>query len=597
MGVWISIEVKEIGQSIVNNTTNIDVSAICYWDGWSYNHNEIVSGVPSASGYLQIDGVSYDFRNYFNYNRTQTGSEVLFTKNLTVSHDANGKRTVECYALYRSGVSSGNVSASKTVLLTDIPRFAAITAAPNFHDEQNPKIQYANYAGDLVSSLQACISLDGKNAFTPYENVLPGGKEHTFQLSESQREALRKATPNSNTMDVYFLLRTVLGGNTGVATAVAVMFLKDPNPLLSPVVQDTNAKTVGVTGNAAILVAGYSTASVAINATAKKYATIVSRRVEHGQKVLTGDGTLSPVITAPIRIMATDSRGNQTVVEAGNTIVPYFAPSCQIENTMPDGNGTMPLPIKGSWFNGNIGKTANSLTVQYRYKENYGEYGDWIPIAEIDKSENDYSAHVVVEGLNYKSRYTFQARASDVIETDGIISTEKIVKAEPTFDWSKEDFNFNVPVTAPSLEAEKIRVASTPEEKTDATNKKYVDEIAEIIEQKIETKISFSLIWENARPADDFPEQTISVDLKGYTLCAILYDGKISDQNYHMEIAPVGKKTWLNYLWNGRGVREVTINRESVVFGVGLNGEYNGAVYESASACVPVKIYGIKGVE
>lgn len=446
MAVKLGINITQNNQSIIDNKSNVTVSVYCTWDGWSYNIQEIIIGMPTATGWLEIEGERYDFRSTFNDNLTETGTKTIFTKTLDVYHDVAGRKTVSCSALYKTGVSSGDITADKSLRLTDIPRYATVEKVTGFNDESNPTITYANPAGSSVSTLQAGIKLEDGTVVAAFRNdISKTGTSYTYQLSEAERNALRKATPNSNTLKVLFCIRSTIGSTTEEKQLASTMNIVNANPALSPNVVDTNSKTIAVTGDSSILVALHSTARVTMNATAKKYASIVSKRIENGTTVLNDDGVLS-VTNNPIKLTAVDSRGNTTVQNAANTIVPYINPTCSIGNKIPEADGSFDLEVTGLFYNGNIGKTANTLTVQYRVREGYSDYNDWVTIGTVTKEGNSYAAVASLSGLDYQTSYTFQIRAIDAINTDGVISAAKTVIAEPVFYWGKDNFQFNVPV-------------------------------------------------------------------------------------------------------------------------------------------------------
>ena len=367
----------------------------------------------------------------------------------TVSHNPDGAGSCYLYALINgpgaTTMEGTNVSGSATVTLDRIPRYASVKSVSDFTDEANPVIIYSNPAGTVVSSLQVCISLDGVTAKTSYKDVPKTGTEYTLSLTEAERNSLRAAAPNSNTLQVYFLLKTVLGSGSNVDVQSAKMQVVNANPVVLSAVVDTNSNTTALTGDSSILVAGHSTARVTIDATAQKYATIKSKKVAHGTAVLTDDGILS-VTNNPIKITVTDSRGNETVKTAANTIVPYINPTCLIGNHVPEADGSFALEITGLFYNGSIGKTANTLTIQYRCKAAGGSYSSWATMESVSKSGNSYTATANLTGLDYQTVYTFQARAIDRLNTSGVYSEEKAVIAQPVFDWGQYDFKFNVPI-------------------------------------------------------------------------------------------------------------------------------------------------------
>ena len=114
-----------------------------------------------------------------------------------------------------------------------------------------------------------------------------------------------------------------------------------------------------------------------------------------------------------------------------------------MKDSKPDTSGNFTFEVDGNCFNGSFGVASNTLTVQYRYKAGSGSYSAWANMT-VSRSGNTYSATVDITGLDYTQTYTFQAKAQDALET---ITTDAVaVKTLPIFDWSGEDFNFNVPV-------------------------------------------------------------------------------------------------------------------------------------------------------
>lgn len=380
---------------------------------------------------------------------------TIKTITVTVSHSANGDGSCYLYAKINgpgaTTMEGTYVGGAATVTLDKIARYASIVSATDFTDEGNPTITYSNPAGDAVTSLQACISLDGSTDKVSYRSVPLTGTSYTFSLTSAERNTLRAATQNSNTLQVYYLLKTVIGSGSDTDSKPAKMNIVNADPIVSPTIVDKNSTTKTLTGDPSILVALHSTASVTINATAQKYATIKSQKVEHGATVLTGDGTLS-VTNNPIKITVTDSRGNETTKSATNTIVPYINPTCLIGNNIPEADGSFTLEVSGLFYNGSIGKTANTLSVQYRRKAAGGSYSGWITIGSVSKSGNSYMATANLTGLDYQTVYTFQARAIDKLNpvdsqnNGGVLSAERAVISEPVFDWGQYDFKFNVPV-------------------------------------------------------------------------------------------------------------------------------------------------------
>ena len=152
------------------------------------------------------------------------------------------------------------------------------------------------------------------------------------------------------------------------------------------------------------------------------------------------------------------------------TAIDYKRPSISLNNVSISTSGVATISVSGTWFNGSFGATANTLTVQYRYKSSSSSsWGSWTNISNVTKnSDGTYSATATKSGLSYTNTYNFEARVTDKINT--VSSKEYSGKSLPVFDWSKNDFNFNVPV-----------YISQYYNDNNPTTKKYVDDLTDVI--------------------------------------------------------------------------------------------------------------------
>ena len=396
---------------------------------------------------ITINGVEYDFTapalsNAGTYQLASVTSGAI-------AHNANGKKSITISVSYRfnatiSGTFYGTQTATATVDLDTIAKQANITAAPNFNDEGNPTITYSNEVGNIVDSLEACISLTGAIDDVPYRAISKTGTSYTFNLTAAERKTLRAATTDSNSRTVRFYVKTVLDGETYLSYLSKTLTIVNGNPTLSPVIEDIDSGMLALTGNKNKYVRYYSNPKYTMNAAALKEATIKSVKATCGSVTRTSQtGEFYNIENDSITFSVTDSRGNTTSKVVPLDMIDYVKLSCNLAVTTPSTDGNSTLTISGNYFNGSFGATNNSLTVQYRFKENDGEYGDWIA-ATATITNDIYKATVNITGLNYLNTYTFQARCWDVVTI--VESAEKKVKTIPVFDWGDEDFNFNVPV-------------------------------------------------------------------------------------------------------------------------------------------------------
>lgn len=405
---------------------------------WIYNNT-----VPVTYS-VNVAGKSYS-GNVMQYDGRSTVT-IVGASEIPITHDEDGKKEIS----FSFGVSSisasylpGSASNSGTMELTEIPRKATIIDAPNFHDEENPTIKYTNPAGNIVSSLQACISLDGSLADISYRDIPINGTSYTFELTDEERTILRKATVDSNSRSVMFFVKTEINGNTLHSFLKKIFTIIDGLPTLSPQAKDINQKTIALTGDEEIFVRNHSIAEVSTGAKAHKEATVSSQKISCGSKNVNGaSGTISPVESGNFEFSVTDNRNNTINRTLKKKFVEYINLTCNLKANAPDAEGDMTFTISGNCFNGSFGAKDNVVNVYYRYKVSDDVYGEWVKGAVALNADNTYSAEIALFGLDYTKRHTFQARAEDLIMS--ISSAEKTVVTIPLFDWGEKDFRFNI---------------------------------------------------------------------------------------------------------------------------------------------------------
>lgn len=418
-------------------------SGYSYWD---------FDTVSSRNTSITIDGSTYSRSKVISTgNDWSNGNPLLITthskkvyhdddgtKSIVISARANGRASdgTTNYGPSSSSSSNGDcVIAATTITLDTIPRAATITAAPNFNDEANPTITYSNPAGTAVASLQACISLTGASSDVPYRDISMTGSSYTFNLTAAERNTLRNATKDSNSRQVKFYVKTVIGSTTYYSNLPATLSIINANPVLTIDAVDTNSATIALTGDAHKYIRNHSNVSATVSAAAAKGATIVST---------SGAGTFNKVNQNAFTFKATDSRGNSTTKTFTGTLIPYvdltvvYKPKISV-------SGAVSINVWGNYYNGSFGAVNNTLTLQYRYKTSTGSYGSWTSYTpSIIGNEHNTTINFNIPNFNYKSNYVIEIRVSDKLAT--ITPSAYSTNALPVFDWSAADFNFNVPV-------------------------------------------------------------------------------------------------------------------------------------------------------
>lgn len=429
-------------QNIANNTSTIKWTLKATGGSSSYYSTGPTTVKINGTKVYSKDRVAWSSQSF----PAATGST---SGTITVQHNNDGSLSIPVSlttAIYTSSTSTK----SGTWTLDSNPRGATITSAPNFTDEGNPVVKYSNPLGSSVTTLQACIaSSDGNTIYAAYRDIGKTNTSYTFSLTTAERNTLRNATPNSNTMTVKFYIKTVANGNTFYSSVSKTLTIKNPEPVIAPTVVDTGTVSITLTGDAANkVIKGYNTMNITFGVSAVKGATIKSQKVTCGSKSRTTDGTMSNVESGDFVFTVTDSRGNTTTKTISKTLINYIKPTISVSSLNMNTDGVMSFALSGKVFNGSLGAVSNALTVKYRYKASGGSYGSWTTVTAT-KSGNTYSASGTVSGLDYRKTYSFQAIVLDSIyktNDTGISSGTKTVSALPVFDWSAEDFNFNVPV-------------------------------------------------------------------------------------------------------------------------------------------------------
>ena len=274
----------------------------------------------------------------------------------TITHNADGNRSFSASAQAGIYTVAVNCSGSGSWALPQIPRQATATGGTNFNDTQNPTIYYSNPAGNSVSSLQVCIaSTNGQTIYVGYRDVNKTGTSYTFPLTEAERNNLRRAIPNSNSFNINFYIKTVIGGNTFYSSVTRTMSIANANPTIGSIAyKDTKSQTTGITGNNQIIIQNNSTLQFTFSTlSAKKYATLktVAVTLNGVTKSATLSGTSASSSTINFgainvaqninaSIVITDSRGNKSTYSKAITVWAWSLPSaiitCQRQNNFYD---------------------------------------------------------------------------------------------------------------------------------------------------------------------------------------------------------------------------------------------------------------------
>lgn len=115
MSMSVKITLTESNVSVANNTSSVNCKVVLSWSGTSWNHT-------GSTQVLVFDGVRYTTTAFLNPDKTSSGSQTLFNVTRTVTHNADGSKTVSAKATVITGGSSGTITESASKVLTKIAR-------------------------------------------------------------------------------------------------------------------------------------------------------------------------------------------------------------------------------------------------------------------------------------------------------------------------------------------------------------------------------------------------------------------------------------------------------------------------------------------
>lgn len=115
MAMTAKITMTESNVSVANNTSSVNCKVTLSWTNGSWNHQ-------GSTQVLVFDGVRYTTTKNLNPNQTNSGSQTLFDVTRTITHNADGSKTVSAKVTIISGGSSGTFTEEASKTLTKIAR-------------------------------------------------------------------------------------------------------------------------------------------------------------------------------------------------------------------------------------------------------------------------------------------------------------------------------------------------------------------------------------------------------------------------------------------------------------------------------------------
>lgn len=316
-----------------------------------------------------------------------------------------------------------------------------------------------NYAMPSGMSAQIYLSLDGNaNTESTHLETVTGEGTYNYSFSATEQRTLWGILDQGlDNKQVRFFIKSTASDGTVFREPSNSVNLRIVNymPTLDPRVVDSNPVSILLTGDSEKLIRYVSTAKFTTGAQAKKHYSIATESCTNGggSPVYGATGEIPNVASNYFTFSATDNAGRR--VQTGHEIpeeygywIPYVKLTCSATPTEMTADGDVAVTISGKYFEGNFSTSRpNKMYLSYELSKNNEEpvsytRGEITP--QVDGS--DYSYTFTITGLEYLSVYDLTVKVSDEILTEGTVA-HTILASTPIFDWGRQDFNFNVPVT------------------------------------------------------------------------------------------------------------------------------------------------------
>ena len=396
-------------------------------------------GITSSSNYKSTAGKFYIDNVLVGDFSTNTTSGTY-----TIKHNSDGNKS------FTMKLADGGSSTTKTSTLAPLRIPATLLTASNFNDEQFPSITYSNTAGDELEGLQLKFySYDGNLLVTKDVPKTESSYKLTT-LTEADKNALRRSVKTGNSATINYYLVSTINGTEYSSKLAKTLTLINYEPTLDPSIPiDTNSTTIALTGDDQILIRYHSNIFVETGAEAQKEATITSQYITNGKTTIhEGSATFTNVEKDTFYYSVTDSRGFTTQEELKINLIPYFKPTISLSVLPFSLNGDLTFTLVGKYFSGSFGARDNSFSVSYVIVESGQSLStatyQYVPRSASTVVGDDYSTNYTISGLDANKSYQLMVRVQDSL--DASYASRQSIAAAPLFDWSRTDFNFNVPV-------------------------------------------------------------------------------------------------------------------------------------------------------
>lgn len=347
------VTITQNSQSVTNNTSSVTVSVNVYRTNTGY------TTYGTGTVYCTINGTQYTSSITSSDKITSSGI-VLFSKTLTISHNADGTKTLATSTrITHDQFSSSAQSYSQT--LTTIPRATTPTLSASSVNMGSSVTITMNRAS---SSFDHTLTYKFGNATGTIGSDLGTSKAWTVPLT------LANQIPTGTSGTCTITCKTY-NGSTLIGTKTVSFTAKVPSSVVPSISSVTITEAVsGIATQFGAFVQGKSKAKVvtvasgAYSSTISSYKTVIESKTYTGANitsaVLSGSGSVS------VKVTVTDGRGRTATTTKTITVSSYTAPKITKFSAVRNDSGvsiTMNFAISSM-----SEKNKKSYTVSYKLK-------------------------------------------------------------------------------------------------------------------------------------------------------------------------------------------------------------------------------------
>lgn len=401
MSTSLSVSVTESSYSIANNTSTVKIVVKVKTSGASYNQSGSAKLTVKLNGDTKASSKSVKFGK----NTTKT----LFSETYTISHNADGTKSVPWSVKLVTRISAGTLNKSGTLKLTNIPRTSNISLSSGSLALGSILTIFTNRASSsFTHTLQYSFN---NSTFTNFATGV--GASYEWMLPYS----LTSGLASTSTSGTLYIRCITYSGSTNVGSSTKSLTITIPNdettqPSISSIVASEGLSNSPFT----IFVQNYSKLKIHINASSKYGAVLTTcettvNGVTYNHAVSNGiiDDIITNVITQSgnitISTTITDSRNFTSTRTETVNIVTYSTPVISAL-TVVQNNNSLNIKINGgvSSLNG-----QNKVTLKVKYKK---------------ISDANYQTLTI---YNNTSNYTFTNVPSSAISYSGLLADDPCI--------------------------------------------------------------------------------------------------------------------------------------------------------------------------